>query len=298
MYSDAESARHSSSMRPGNALDAKPPQYRAHPGGSSMTTAAVLADRTALVTGAGSGIGAAIAKELARAGAHVLVQDLNLETANAAADAIQGKDGSASAIGGDVREPAAAKAAVDALLASHGRIDILVNNAGVQYVAPIDDYPLEQWERLIGILLTAPFLWTQAVLPAMRAQQWGRIINISSVNGKRGEAGKSAYCSAKHGIIGLTRVASLETATDGITVNAICPGLVDTPLIHNQVADLARVSGISEDQALNEIYLKQIPQKRMLDPSEIATMARFLASDDARGITGQVINVSAGFITH
>jgi len=257
-----------------------------------------LTGKTAIVTGAGSGIGAAIAKELARAGAHVLVQDLNLETANAAADAIQGKDGSASAIGGDVREPAAAKAAVDALLASHGRIDILVNNAGVQYVAPIDDYPLEQWERLIGILLTAPFLWTQAVLPAMRAQQWGRIVNISSVNGKRGEAGKSAYCSAKHGIIGLTRVASLETATDGITVNAVCPGLVDTPLIHNQVADLARINGISEDQALNEVYLKQIPQKRMLDPGEIATTVRFLASDDARGITGQAINVSAGFITH
>jgi 3-hydroxybutyrate dehydrogenase len=257
-----------------------------------------LTGKTAIVTGAGSGIGAAIAKELARAGAHVLVQDLNLETATAKSEAIQSDGGSAAAIGGDVREPAAAKAAVDALMQSHGRVDILVNNAGVQYVAPLDDYPLEQWNRLLGILLTAPFLWTQAVLPAMRAQQWGRIVNISSVNGKRGEAGKAAYCSAKHGIIGLTRVASLETATDGITVNAICPGLVDTPLIHNQVADLAKLHGISESETLDAVFLKLIPQKRMLDPSEIATMARFLASDDARGITGQSINVSAGFLTH
>ena len=203
-----------------------------------MTTEPALTGRTAIVTGAGSGIGAAIATELAQAGAHVLAQDLDLERATATAVAITGAGGSATAAGGDVRESAAAKASVGTLLASHGRVDVLVNNAGVQYVAPLDDYPLEQWERLIGILLTAPFLWTQAVLPSMRAQQWGRIINISSVNGKRGEAGKSAYCSAKHGIIGLTRVASLETATDGITVNAICPGLVDTPLIHNQVADL------------------------------------------------------------
>jgi 3-hydroxybutyrate dehydrogenase len=263
-----------------------------------MTSETALNGRTAIVTGAGSGIGAAIATELARAGAHLLVQDLNIATATKTVESIRQEGSSAAAIGGDVREPAAAKAAVDALLASHGRVDILVNNAGVQYVAPLDDFPLEQWERLIGILLTAPFLWTQAVLPSMRAQKWGRIINISSVNGKRGEAGKSAYCSAKHGIIGLTRVASLETATDGITVNAICPGLVDTPLIHNQVADLAKMNNTSVEAALNEVYLKQIPQKRMLDPSEIATMARFLASNDARGITGQAINVSAGFIMH
>ena len=263
-----------------------------------MAAESSLTGRTAIVTGAGSGIGAAIAHELARAGTHVLVQDLNTETANATADAIRADGGSAAAIAGDVRERSAAQAAVDALLASHGRVDILVNNAGVQHVAPLDDYPLEQWERLIGILLTAPFIWTQAVLPAMRRQKWGRIVNISSINGKRGEAGKSAYCSAKHGIIGLTRVASLETATDGITVNAICPGLVDTPLIHNQVADLAKVNKTSIEETLNEVYLRQIPQKRMLDPSEIATMARFLASDEARGITGQAINVSAGFITH
>ena len=120
------------------------------------------------------------------------------------------------------------------------RIDILVNNAGLQYVAPIDEYPLEKWNQLLAVLLTGPFLFTQAVLPVMRAQQWGRIINIASINGKRGDAGKAAYCSAKHGVIGLTRTAALETAKDGITVNAVCPGLVMTPLIHGQIEDLAR----------------------------------------------------------
>ncbi|MEA2511744.1 MAG: 3-hydroxybutyrate dehydrogenase [Thermomicrobiales bacterium] len=184
--------------------------------------------------------------------------------------------------------------------ASHGEVwvDILVNNAGVQHVAPIDCYPLEQWNRLLGVLLTGPFLLTQAVLPPMRRHAWGRIINIASVNGKRGDPGKAAYCSAKHGLIGLTRVAALETATDGITVNAICPGVVDTPFIQNQLNDLAAVLGLTRDEAVERVYLPLVPQRRMLDPGEIAAMARYLASDDARGITGQVINVSAGWIMH
>ncbi len=184
------------------------------------------------------------------------------------------------------------------LLESHGRVDVLVNNAGLQHVAPIERYPLEQWNRLLGVLLTGPFLLTQAVLPPMRRQAWGRIINIASVNGKRGDPGKAAYCSAKHGLIGLTRVAALETATDGITVNAICPGLVDTPFIQNQLNDLAAMHGLTEEEAVEQVFLSQIPQRRMLDPGEIAAMARYLASDEARGITGQAINVSAGWIMH
>jgi 3-hydroxybutyrate dehydrogenase len=263
-----------------------------------MTSNAVLAARTALVTGAGSGIGAAIAEELARAGAFVLIQDLNRESADAMADRIRDAGHAAEAIGGDVSNPAVVTTIVDHLLASRGRADILVNNAGIQHVAPIDQYPLEQWNRLIGVLLTAPFLLTQAVLPSMRQNGWGRIINIASINGKRGEEGKSAYCSAKHGLIGLTRVTALETATDGITANAICPGLVDTPFIQNQLDDLAALHGLRREEALDRVYLASIPQHRMLDPHEIATMARLLASDEARGITGQSINVSAGLITH
>jgi 3-hydroxybutyrate dehydrogenase len=250
------------------------------------------------VTGGGGGIGAATAKELARAGAFVLVQDLRLEPAEAVAAEIRSAGGDASAVSGDISNPADVRAIVDGLLASHGRVDILVNNAGIQYVSPLDDYPLEQWNRLLGVLLTGPFLLTKAVLPAMRAQQWGRIVNISSINGKRGEAGKAAYCSAKHGLIGLTRVTALETGTDGITANAICPGAVDTPLIQNQLGDLAKLHGISKEEVMEKNFLTHVPQKRLLDPSEIASMVRYLASEEARGITGQAINVSAGFIMH
>jgi 3-hydroxybutyrate dehydrogenase len=263
-----------------------------------MNAAAVLAGRTALVTGAGSGIGAAIAGELARAGAYVLVQDLQTEAAARVAEAINSAGGAAGAAGGDVSNPDDVSAIVEGLMQSHSRIDILVNNAGLQHVAPIDRFPLEQWNRLLGVLLTGPFLLTQAVLPPMRSQGWGRIINIASVNGKRGDPGKAAYCSAKHGLIGLTRVAALETATDGITVNAICPGLVDTPFIQKQLDGLAAMHGVSRDEAVEQIFLPLIPQNRMLDPGEIAAMARYLALDEARGITGQAINVSAGWIMH
>jgi 3-hydroxybutyrate dehydrogenase len=257
-----------------------------------------LTGRTAIVTGAGSGIGAAIAAELAQAGAYVLVQDLRPDPAAGIVESIRATGGVADAVGGDVSNPDDVRTIVGELIGSHDRVDILVNNAGVQHVAPLESFPLEQWTRLLGVLLTGPFLFTQAVLPPMRHQQWGRIINIASINGKRGEPGKAAYCSAKHGLIGLTRVAALETATDGITVNAICPGLVDTPFIQNQLDDLAAMHGLAREDALAQVYLSSIPQKRMLDPQEIATMARYLASDEARGITGQAINVSAGFIMH
>jgi 3-hydroxybutyrate dehydrogenase len=257
-----------------------------------------LSGRTAIVTGAGSGIGAAIAEELAQAGATVLVQDLRPDSAAAVVERIRTLDGVADAVGGDVSNADDVQSIIDELLHKHDRVDILVNNAGVQHVAPLERFPLAEWTRLLGVLLTGPFLLTQAVLAPMRRQQWGRIINIASINGKRGEPGKVAYCSAKHGLIGLTRVAALETATDGITVNAICPGLVDTPLIQNQLDDLASMHGLAREDALEQVYLSSIPQKRMLDPQEIATMARYLASDEARGITGQAINVSAGLIMH
>jgi 3-hydroxybutyrate dehydrogenase len=258
----------------------------------------VLADRTALVTGGGSGIGAAIAEELARAGAYVLVQDLQPEAGASVAEGIRAAGGAAGSAGGDVSNPDDVTSIVQDILRSHGHVDILVNNAGVQHVAPIDQFPLEQWNRLLGVMLTGAFLLIQAALPEMRRNGWGRVINISSVNGKRGDPGKAAYCSAKHGLIGLTRVAALETATDGITVNAICPGLVDTPFIQNQLAGLAAMHGLTTDEALDRIYLALVPQKRMLDPGEVATMVRYLVSDEGRGITGQAINVSAGWIMH
>jgi 3-hydroxybutyrate dehydrogenase len=264
-----------------------------------MTAHSVLVDRTALVTGAGSGIGAAIAEELARAGAYVLVQDLRPDAAGTITERIRVAGGAADAVEGDVSDPEDVAAMVGGLLASHGRLDVLVNNAGLQHVAPLERFPLEQWDRLLGTMLTGPFLLTQAVLPPMRRQTWGRIVNIASVYGKQGSAGRVAYCAAKHGLIGLTRVAALETATDGITVNAICPGVVDTPFIRNQLADLTAMHRLAtEEEVLERVFLALVPQRRLLDPGEIATMARYLASEEARGVTGQAINVSAGWVTH
>ena len=257
-----------------------------------------LAGRTALVTGAGSGIGEAIARELAAAGAFVMVQDLRLDAAADVADSINSEGRSAASTGGDVSNPEDVASMVDTLMETRGRFDILVNNAGFQHVAPIESFPLEQWNQLLAVHLTGPFLLTQVAIPIMRRQEWGRIINMSSVNGKQGDRGKAAYCSAKHGLIGLTRTAALETATDGITVNAICPGAVDTPLVRNQLDALAEVRGLSRENALETIFLDLIPQKRLMDASEIAAMALFLASDEARAITGQAINVSAGWIMH
>ena len=257
-----------------------------------------LHGRTAIVTGAGSGIGAAIALDLAAAGAHVIVQDLRLDAARETVEAIRAAGGSADASEGDVTDPDSINRTVDQAVAHAGTIDILVNNAGLQYVAPIDDYPLAKWNQLIAVLLTGPFLFTQAVLPAMRARKWGRIINIASINGKRGDPGKAAYCSAKHGVIGLTRTAALETATDGITVNAVCPGLVDTPLIRGQIDDLAKVLNMAPGEVLEKHFLARTPTGRAIEPKEVASLVRYLASDEAASITGQAINVSGGLIMH
>jgi 3-hydroxybutyrate dehydrogenase len=257
-----------------------------------------LAGRSALVTGAGSGIGEAIARELAGAGATVFVQDLRHDAAASVTEAIEATGGRAHAIGGDVSNPDDIAGMMDAVAAAGQAVDILVNNAGFQHIAPIESFPLERWNQMLAVMLTGPFLLTQTVVPGMRQRGWGRIVNMSSVNGKQGAPGKAAYCSAKHGLIGLTRTVALETATDGITVNAICPGAVDTPLLRNQIDDLATLRGISNDNALETLFLAHVPQKRLIDPSEIGAMVCFLASDEARSITGQAINVSAGWVTH
>lgn len=254
--------------------------------------------RTALVTGAGSGIGAAIAGELARAGAHVVVQDLRIAGAEGTVAAIRAAGGSAEAIEGDVTQPDQVQANVDHVVGTRGQVDILVNNAGLQYVAPIEDFPLEKWNLLLSVLLTGPFLFTQAVLPGMRAAGWGRIVNISSINGKRGDPGKAAYCAAKHGVIGLTRTVALETAAQGITVNAVCPGFTDTPLIRGQLADLGKIHGLETDEVIDKFFLPRIPTGRTVEPREIAGLVRYLASDEAASITGQAINVDGGTIMH
>lgn len=258
----------------------------------------LLAGRVALVTGAGSGIGRALAHALADAGAAVLAADLDEHTAEATVRALHARGAVAVAHAADVADPAAVLAMVDAAVTRLGGVDILVNNAGCQHVAPLEQFPLEQWNRLLAVMLTGPFLCTKAVLPYMKRQGWGRVINIASIHGKVGSPYKAGYCAAKHGVIGLTRVAARETATHGITVNAICPGFVDTPLVRNQLPALARNMGCTEAEAMDQVILSQVPQQRLLDAGEVGRLAVFLASEAAAGITGQAVNVDGGLVMY
>lgn len=251
-----------------------------------MNLSVDLNGRTALVTGSGSGIGNAIAGVLARSGARTLINDIVPERAVEAALALPG----AEAFPGDISSP-------DYIRQVKERgIDILINNAGFQHVAPLEAFPPEVYRRLLEVMLVGPFLLCQGVVPGMRERGWGRIVNISSVHGKYASAFKAGYVSAKHGLLGLTRVVALETATDGITCNAICPGYVDTPLVRNQLKDLAATHHLPEEQVLTDVILRPVPQKRLLQPEEIGYLAAFLCSDAAAGITAQAYTIDGGWI--
>jgi 3-hydroxybutyrate dehydrogenase len=258
-----------------------------------------LSGKVAVVTGAGSGIGRAVAEGFAREGAVVLVADLVRERAEETVATIQEAGGSASACTVDVSSPTEVQAMIDTAVKLFEGVSILVNNAGLQYVAPIEEFPVEQWNRLIAVMLTGPFLCTKAALPLMRRAGWGRVINIASIHGKYASPFKAAYVSAKHGVIGLTRSTAVETATAGITCNAICPGFVDTPLVRSQIPDLMRNFGVATDeQALEIAVYSKTPQRRLLDSAEVGALATFLSSDAAGGITGQAINVDGGMVMY
>jgi len=252
--------------------------------------------KSAIVTGAGGGIGRAIAISLAQQGASIAIADINAAAAAATADQITGRGGTALAVATDVADSSSVEAMGQRVLESFGSIDILINNAGVQHVDPLVDYPHDQWDRLIGIILTGTFLCTQVALRSMIPRRQGRIANISSTLGRVGAKYKPAYCAAKHGVIGLTRSAALDVAELGITINAVCPGVTNTEIVENQLNDLARTHGINRDEVLEKVYFPDIPQKRVLDPQEIADAVLFLCSEKAQAITGQAINVSAGWV--
>ena len=165
-------------------------------------------------------------------------------------------------------------------------MDILVNNAGVQHVSPIEAFPDEEWERMLRIMLTAPFLLTKRLLPGMAERGWGRIVNMSSVHGLIASPNKSAYIAAKHGIVGLTKAAAVEAGPRGVTVNAVCPSFVRTPLVENQLPDLARASGVALEDVVEQVVLTQASVKRLIEPEEVAELVLFLASDAASAITG------------
>ncbi len=254
-----------------------------------------LQDRVAFVTGGAAGLGLQFAADFARAGARVCLGDLDEAAAGAAAAAIRGAGGEAIAVRCDVTRDADLAAALDATLAAWGRIDVLVNNAGLQHVAALEEFPAETFEWMLRVMLIAPFLATKRVFPLMKGRRYGRILNIASINGLVGFAGKAAYNSAKHGLIGLTKVAALEGAPHGITVNALCPGYVDSSLVKNQLADLARTRDVPVDRVLEDVIFPLVPIRRLLTPEEVAAYAVFLAGEGAGGITGQAVVIDGGY---
>lgn len=254
-----------------------------------------MGQRTAVITGSARGIGYSIGKTFAEKGIRVVLSDINEEAVNQSAKALQSQGLPVSAIPADVTSEQDLSHLIEKTVAEFGTVDILINNAGLQHVAPIEAFPTNKFEQMVRIMLVAPFVAIKHVLPVMKEQKFGRIINMASINGLIGFANKAAYNSAKHGLIGLTKVAALESASYGITVNAICPGYVDTALVRGQMNDLARTRNVPLEKVLDEVIFPLVPQKRLLDVSEIAGYAYFLASNEARGVTGQAVVLDGGY---
>ncbi|QWC24031.1 3-hydroxybutyrate dehydrogenase [Bacillus haikouensis] len=252
-------------------------------------------EKVVFITGAARGIGFEIGEHFAMNGAKVVLSDINQEGLDEAVDELKDRGFDAIGIKCDVTSEEEVKAGIDKTVEHFGRIDVLINNAGIQHVAPIEEFPIEKFELLIKIMLTAPFIATKFAFPHMKKQKFGRIINMASINGLIGFAGKAAYNSAKHGVIGLTKVSALDGAEHGITVNAMCPGYVDTPLVRNQLQDISSTRGVPLEKVLEEVIYPLVPQKRLLSVEEIADYTMFLASDKAKGVTGQAVVLDGGY---
>ncbi|QNP41897.1 3-hydroxybutyrate dehydrogenase [Lysobacter solisilvae (ex Woo and Kim 2020)] len=256
------------------------------------STAPASPARCILITGAGSGIGAGIAAELARAGHHLVVTDVNRDAAEAVAQALRADGGSAEALALDVTSDHSIEAA---LAAASRPVDVLVNNAGLQHVAPLEEFPMQKWEFLVDVMLVGVARLTRAVLPGMRARGFGRIVNIGSIHSLVASPYKSAYVAAKHGLLGFSKVIALETAGTDITINTICPTYVKTPLVDKQIADQARTRGIPEAQVVSEVMLKPMPKGVFITFEELGGITAFLMSPVARNITGHTIDVDGGW---
>ena len=250
----------------------------------------MLKDKVAIVTGAASGIGLATAEMLAKEGARVVLADIN----EAQLEAVSAKIG-ADALAVDLGKREGCRELADYAMKQHGRIDILVNVAGIQNVASVEDFPEERWDFMIALMLTAPFLLTKYAWPSMRQNGWGRVINLNSIHGLVASEFKSAYVSAKHGLMGLTKTAALEGGPCGITVNSICPAYVRTPLVDNQIEAQAQNHGISKEEVVSKIMLQKAAIKTMLEPETIAEAVKFLCSDAAANITGTAFTIDGGW---
>lgn len=253
--------------------------------------------KTALITGSTSGIGLGIAEALAASGMNIVLNGLEpaeeVEELRSRLDALSA--GTVIYRSVNLMSADAITGLMDEASSTFGGVDILVNNAGMQFVSPVEDFPAEKWEAIMSLNLSAAFYTSKAVVPYMKQKQWGRIVNIASAHALVASPFKSAYVAAKHGLLGLTKTLALELAQEGVTVNAICPGYVWTPLVEKQVPDTAKARGMSEEQVINEVLLAAQPNKQFATIEQIASMARYLCSDDASGITGTSLSVDGGW---
>ena len=254
----------------------------------------MIQGKTALVTGSTSGIGLGIAEALARAGAHLMLNGFG--DAQGALDRVRALGVKASHHGADMSKPAEIEDMMRAAEREFGGVDILVNNAGIQHVAAVEDFPVEKWDAILAINLSSAFHTMRLAIPAMRQKNWGRIVNIASTHGLVASAQKSAYVAAKHGLVGLTKAAALETATTGVTVNAICPGWVLTPLVQKQIDDRARAQGIPVQQAAAALLGDKQPSLQFTTPDQLGALAVFLCSDAAINVRGAAWNMDGGWV--
>jgi 3-hydroxybutyrate dehydrogenase len=254
----------------------------------------MLKGKTALVTGSTSGIGLGLAKALAGQGANIVLNGFgDAEGPKAEVQALGVK---VAYHGADMSKPAEIEDMMKFAAAQFGRVDILVNNAGIQHVAPVHDFPPEKWDAIIAINLSSAFHATRLALPAMRAANWGRIINVASVHGLVASAEKSAYVAAKHGLVGFTKTVALENATTGVTCNAICPGWVLTPLVQKQVDARAAAGKISNEEAKKQLLGEKEPSMQFTSPEELGELAVFFCSDAAKNVRGVAWNMDGGWV--
>ncbi len=257
----------------------------------------MIKGKTALVTGSTSGIGLGVARALAGAGAAIVLNGFGEPDAIEAIRAgIEREfDVACRHSGADMTDPTAIAAMVRDAEQAFGAVDILVNNAGIQFVSPIEDFPVDKWDRIIAINLSSAFHTMRAAIPAMKANGWGRIVNIASAHSLVASPYKSAYVAAKHGIAGLTKTAALELATFGITVNAISPGYVWTPLVEAQIPDTMAARKMTKEQVIEDVLLKAQPTQQFVTIDEVAALAMYLCSDAAKGMTGSNVSLDGGW---